>query len=155
MKHIPRGNCKVHNPNFTPEIKSLIETRDNTKQSPPFPQTEDTVRTVQSLNEQIRTKIKQQHTENWTNFANNLNHKDNSKQVFQVLRSITKSNSQIPTSHTVITQDNTIPSYTQANILINHYTNISHLPHTPEDRKIATQTKHFLILGLGFSEKHQ
>ena len=35
-KHIPRGNRKVHNPNFTPEIKSLIGTREK-KHSPPFP----------------------------------------------------------------------------------------------------------------------
>jgi len=64
-KHIPRGDRKVHNPNFTPEIKSLIETRDNIKHSPPFPNTEVTARTVLSLNEQISTKIEQQQTQNF------------------------------------------------------------------------------------------
>ena len=99
------------------------------------PQTEDTVRTVESVNEQIRTRKKQKQTQNWTIFANNLNHKDNSKKVFEVLRSITKSYLHILISHAAITQDNTIPSYTQANILINHYASISHLPNTPEERK--------------------
>ena len=101
-KHIPRGNRRVDNPNFTPEIKSLIETRENTKHSAPFPQTEETVRTVLSLNEQITTKLKLQQTQNCTNFANNLNHEDNSKKVFQIpstpnFGKITKSNSHIPT----------------------------------------------------------
>ena len=49
---------KIHNPNFTPEIKNLIEIRDNIKHSPPFPRTVETARAVQSLNEQISTKIK-------------------------------------------------------------------------------------------------
>ena len=108
--------------------------------------TEEIAHSVQEQNKNIQIKIKEQQKKKWADFANNLNHKYDCKKVFSVLRSITKSNSQTLTSHAAITLDNTIPSYKQqANILINHYANISHLPRRQEDRKIIKRKAHFPI----------
>ena len=106
------------------------------KNSPPFPHTEETARTVQSPIKQVSTTIKQHQTQNWTNFTNNLNHLRKQQENFpstQIQNKIKLTNSNItcsdhPRQHNSLTQQ-------QANILVSHYANISYLPQSTYTRR--------------------
>ena len=63
-KHIPRGNRKHYNPNFTPEIDSLIKQRNIHKFRSPLPHTHDTTTRIQLLNNEINSKIRTEKTNN-------------------------------------------------------------------------------------------
>ena len=65
-----------------------------------------------------------------------LNHKAGTSKLYKTLKSITQSNTGI-TSHAAIGASNSIPTYkAQANILIDHYANISHMKPLQSDRLI-------------------
>ena len=136
-KHsIPRGNRKIANPNFTPEIKNLIKQRDNIKHNSIFPHTPETVQEIQTLNSEIDKQIQEQQTQKWNTFVSTLNHNTNATKLYKTLNSITRSSINTVTSHAAITSDGCIPTdIEQANILINHYSNISHLAHTKQDKQ--------------------
>ena len=66
-----------------------------------------------------------------------LNHTRGTSQLYKTLESITKSNTGITTSHAAIGASNSIPTYkAQANILIDHYANISLIKPLQSHRRI-------------------
>ena len=66
-----------------------------------------------------------------------LNHTRGTSQLYKTLESITQSNTEITTSHAAIGASNSIPTYkAQANILIDHYANISLIKPLQSDRRI-------------------
>ena len=143
QKHIPRGNRKKHNPNFTTEIQGLIRQRDTLKHSP-TPHTPNTVEQIQALNTQINSKISEQQTLNWKTYLQTLDHRTNTSKLYKTLNSITLSNSNTTQSHAAITTTDTIPSNKQqANILINHFSHVSHLKPHKDDRRIIRRRTHF------------
>ena len=73
-------------------------------------------------------RIYKQKIQNWRSFITTLNHKKGTSKLYKTLKSITQSNAGITTSHAAIGASNSIPTYkVQANILIDHYENISHM----------------------------
>ena len=74
-------------------------------------------------------------TQNWRSFTTTPNHKTGASQLYQTLKSITQSNTGITTSHAAVGASNSIPTYKrQANILVDHYANISHMKLLQSDR---------------------
>ena len=141
-KHIPRGSRKRHNPNFTPEIQGLIRQRDTLKHNSPTPLTQNITDQIQALNTQINTKIQEQKTLNWQTFVNTLDHKTNTSKLYKTLNSITLSNSNTTQSHEAITTTDTVPSNKQqANTLIDHFSQISHLHPQPTDRRVIRRKR--------------
>ena len=60
--HIPRGNRKHYNPNFTPEVGRLIKEKDRLKFNSTLPITHDITICLQQLNTDITDRIyKQKH----------------------------------------------------------------------------------------------
>ena len=142
--HIPKGNRRHYNPNFTPEIARLIRQRDSLKHNTPLPHTQDTITRLQQLNREINNKIYTKKTENWKTFVSTLNHATDSSKLYKTLKSISKSQTDSSRTHAAITSTTQhIPSYTvQANTLVNHYANISHLtPTRTESEKQSSKHK--------------
>ena len=92
---------------------------------------------LQYLNNDISDRIYEQKTQNWRAFITTLNHKRGTSKLYKTLKSITQSNTGITTSQAAIGASTSIPTYkAQANILINHYANISHMKTLQSDRCI-------------------
>ena len=135
--HIPRGYRKHYNPNFTPEIGRIIEERDRFKINSTLPLTHDMTMRLQHLNNDISDRIYEQKTQNFRSFIPTLNHKTGTSKLYKTLKSIRQSNTGITTSHPAICASNSIQTYkAQANILIDHYTNISNMKPLQSDRRI-------------------
>ena len=129
--HIPQGNRKHYNPNFTPEIGRLIKERDRLKFNSTLPLTndittrlqyintgDDCLNRLQYLNNDISDRIYDQKTQNWRSLTT-LNHKTGTSELYKTLKSITQSNTGITTSRATIGASNSIPTYkAQENILI-------------------------------------
>ena len=82
--------------------------------------------------------------ENWNSFLNTFDHKTNPSKLHKTIRSLTNSNSGIAESHASISTSDKIPTRKQqANILISHYSKISHLPKHKEDRHIHRRKQEF------------
>ena len=85
-------------------------------------------------------------TQYWRAFKITLNHKTGTSKLYNTLKSITQSNRDynitqsntgITISHEAIGASNSIPTYkAQANILIDHYTNLSQMKPLESDRCI-------------------
>lgn len=139
-KFVPKGNIRKMNPNYTPEIALLIRQRNNLKHNTQTPHSQETKERIQALNQEINKQIQDKKTENWRSFLETLNHSTNITHLYKTIKSITNSNSGITPSHAAITTTGTIPSHTkQADILIDHYANISHLKPTKDESNFATQ----------------
>ena len=92
---------------------------------------------LQYLNNDISDRIYEQNTQNWRAFITTLNHKTGISKLYKTLKSITQSNTGFTTSHAAIGAGNSIPTYkAQANILIDHYANISHMKPLQSGRRI-------------------
>ncbi|MEL7520422.1 MAG: reverse transcriptase family protein, partial [Cyanobacteria bacterium J06553_1] len=148
-KHIPKGNTRHYNPNFTPEIARLVRQRDELKHKSPFPHTPETKVSIQSLNDIIDTKIKTKKTENWKALTETLNHKTNPTELFKTIKHITNSQTSTSKTHAAIASNSQhIPTLTeQANILIKHYSEISHLKptRTPTEKQTSMHRRSFPI----------
>ncbi|XP_076036397.1 uncharacterized protein LOC143022179 [Oratosquilla oratoria] len=144
-RYIPRGNRKSHNPNFTPEIQGLIRQRDTLKHDTPTPIPQNIADQIQTLNTVIANKIHEQKTQNWQNFINTLDHKTNTSKLYKTLNSITLSNTNTTRSHAAIitTTDNLPSNRQQANALIRHFAQTSHLTSHPDDRRTIRRKKDF------------
>ena len=94
--HIPRGNRKHYNPNFTPEIWRIIRERDRLKFNSTLPLTHDITMRLQYLNNDISDRIYEQKTQNWRSFittlANFTRHLNPSHNQTQGSQNITWSN---------------------------------------------------------------
>ena len=145
--HIPKGNIRHYNPNFTPEIANLIKQRDRLKHNSPFPHTPDTKARIQFLDDNINTKIKTKKTENWKTLVTTLNHTTNTSKLYKTLKNITNSQTSTSKTHAAITSNTQhIPTLTeQANILIKHYSEISHLKptRTPTEKLTSMHRRRF------------
>ena len=142
-RHIPKGNRKHYNPNFTPDINRLIRERNNLRRTP-TPHTQITTNRIHELNTEINTKLAQKQTENWLAFQETLDYKTNPSKLHKTINSLINSNSGNTQSHASITTSDKIPSRKQqANILIDHYSKISHLPKYKEDRHIHRRKQQF------------
>ena len=73
--HIPRGNRKHYNPNFTPEKGRLIKERVRLKFNSTLPLTHAITMRLQYLNNDNSDRIYEQKTQNWRAFITTLNHK--------------------------------------------------------------------------------
>lgn len=134
------------NPNYTPEIALLIRQCNNLKHNTQTPHSQETKERIQALNQEINKQIQDKKTENWRSFLETLNHSTNITHLYKTIKSITNSNSGITPSHAAITTTGTIPSHTkQADILIDHYANISHLKPTKDDRAISRRRHKFKL----------
>ena len=130
--HIPKGNRRNYNPNFTTEINRLIKQRNDLKHKSPTPHTQDTTARIQALNLEITNKIQARKDERWQTFASSLDHTTNTSKLFKTIKNISNSKTCSTKTHAAIT---TNPQHTpsrkeQANILINYYASISHLKPT-------------------------
>ena len=143
-KHIPKGNRKNHNPNFTSEIYALIRERNNLRKTP-TPHSHNTSLRIQALNSQITNKIREQQQENWNSFLETIDHRSNTKKLYKTMRDIATSNSNQPPSHASITNNTDyIPTrQEQSNLLIKHYATISQLPKHKDDRHILRRKHQF------------
>ena len=130
--HIPKGNRRHYNPNYTTEIANLIKQRDRLKHASPLPHTRDITDRIQALNREINNKLNDKKTENWRAFVTTLNHNSNPTKIYKTLKSITQSQEQVTKTHAAITANlQHIPTHKeQANLLINHYAEISHIKPT-------------------------
>ena len=144
-QHIPKGNRKNYNPNYSPEIKRLTNEYNNLRKSP-TPHSQATSQRIQELSEQIYRLHKEQQTEQWKKFVATLDHTTSAAKLFKTIRSINNSNNGAQHTHQAITnnQDEHIPTRKQqANIMMNHYANISNLPKHKEDRRILRRKHSF------------
>lgn len=142
-RYVPKGNRKHYNPNFSPDIKRLIRERNNLRDSP-TPHTQITTNRIHELNTEINNKLTEKQTENWLAFQETLNFKTNPSKLHRTINSLINSNSGITQSHASITTSDRIPTRKQqANILIDHYAKISHLPKHKEDRHIHRRKHEF------------
>lgn len=138
--HIPQGHRKKYNHNFSPEIDSLIKQRNNLRQikSPNQQQLEQ----IHNLNIQINTLISEKQRKNWDRYLTTLDHKTNSTQVWKTIKKIHSGQTQPPPSHESIRRNGKITTRKeQCNLLISHYSKISHKPTTKENRSIIRTLK--------------
>ena len=92
---------------------------------------------IQYLNNDISDRIYEKKTQNWRAFITTLNQKTGTSKLYKTLKSITQSNTEITTSPAAIGASNSIPTYkAEANILIDHYANSSHMKPVQSDRHI-------------------
>jgi hypothetical protein len=113
-----------------------MKQRDTLKFNSPHPHTHDTTTRLQESYNKITQKINNKKTVNWKAFITTLNHTTNISKLYKTLNSITKSQKGDTTTHATIATGQHIPSYTeQANILVTHYANISHLGPPPTRRQ--------------------
>ena len=141
--HVPKGNRKHYNPNYSIDIKRLIRERNNLRKTP-TPHTQITTERIHELNTQINNRLIDKQIQNFNAFKETLDYRTNPSKLHRTVRSITNSNSGVPQSHASITTTNKIPSRKQqANLLIKHYAKISNLPKHREDRHIHRRKQEF------------
>ena len=106
-----------------------------------LPLTHDITVRPQNLSNDISDRIYEQKTQNWRSFIT-LNHKTGTSKLYKTLKSITQSNTGITTSHAAIGASNRIPTYKAlANILIDHYANISNTGITTSHAAIGASNR--------------
>ena len=132
------------NPNFSPEVKRLIQQRDALKHATPHPLTLETVNEITALNTDISSLINTIKKQNWATFLETLKHSSNISKLYRTLNSITLSHTNTPQSHESITNTDNLPTdRQQANILVDHFASISHLGPERNDRKTMRRKLQF------------
>ena len=123
-KHnVPAGKVPNFNPNFTQEIKDLVEERNRLKaQTPLIP---DLVSRVKELNKTIKGKLQEQKKENFNEYVASLNRKTKLKDYWTKVRAIFHSKDPEPNPPPKIDLDGKIPSEKEvATGLVKYYSEI-------------------------------
>jgi hypothetical protein len=134
-RHIPRGNFKTRNPNFSPDIKNKIIERDTIRHQP-F-KTQDLINRQAQLTADIDNLIELKQQENLKSYLDELDPFSSSKKFWRQINSIHNSTSATPSSHASLTDadGNPLSPTDQANKLIKYYSSLSRAPGAREDRR--------------------
>ena len=132
--NIPHGYRKKYNPNYSQHTAELIQQRNALRLKPSL--TPNDKETLSNLNTQITHNITQKQTEKWQQYISSLNNNTSSTILFKTIKNIHKSHLHPnPTHEALLTHNGKISSPKQhCNILMHHYSKISHKPTTQQNR---------------------
>ena len=133
-RHIPAGFIRRYVPCFSREVKDLLRERRHLRSLSPTPYRLGRIR---DLTETVSDLLKDDSTRRWREVLESTDYRTQPSKLWRVVRSLHSRQVGIPDTHEAILPPNStlIPTpREQANLLVDYYSSISRLPHSPTDR---------------------
>ena len=139
-QYMPTEAITQFSPGFNRNIKHKIRTRHYLRHQRPKP---DIINDIQTLNKEIQDDIRHEQQTTWKHLLSTISYKTNPSKLWRLIRTLNNTYTDAPDTHEAITTNrNTIPNpKQQSNLLNQHYSSISRLPHYTEDKKIERRQR--------------